>query len=189
MHCTYFLYPQQQENLKFLSHFKMKFIIHQGKRKTVKAAGEKLPVELFHMRANGSPLTTRCIQVCVAWQRDVYRYVLRDNEDIQVRVAWQRGAYRHVLRDNKVYTGTCCVTTRIYRYVLHEKHHNMLTDWAQTEFIIMWLRVLLEIPTILEVFHFLKYKLNAIQPMIKACYLFLNHDMRKVVCLEIQPST
>jgi len=56
---------QQQENLKFLSHFKLQFIIHQGHRKQTRATGEKLPVELFQLRANGSPLTTRCIQVNV----------------------------------------------------------------------------------------------------------------------------
>lgn len=41
----------------------MKFVIHQGKRKAAKVEGEKLPVELYHLRANGSPLMMRCIQV------------------------------------------------------------------------------------------------------------------------------
>ena len=54
---------QQQENLKFLSHFKTKFIIHDGKRKAVRAEGESAPVEFFHIRSNGSLLTTRCVQV------------------------------------------------------------------------------------------------------------------------------
>jgi len=73
---------QQQENLKFLSHFKLKFIIHQGSRRKpspVPAGVESVPgdehfpakigsrnaVELFQLRANGSPLTTRCIQIGV----------------------------------------------------------------------------------------------------------------------------
>jgi len=56
---------QQQENLKFLSHFKLKFVIHLGRRKQTRDLGEKLPVELFQLRANGSPLTTRCIQIGV----------------------------------------------------------------------------------------------------------------------------
>jgi len=56
---------QQQENLKFLSHFKLKFVIHQGRRKQTREPGEKLPVELFQLRANGSALTMRCIQIDV----------------------------------------------------------------------------------------------------------------------------
>ena len=56
---------QQQENLKFLSHFKLKFIIHQGRRKQPRDPSEKPPVELFQLRANGSPLTMRCIQIGV----------------------------------------------------------------------------------------------------------------------------
>lgn len=54
---------QQQENIKFLSHFKKKFIIQQGSRKAVLAEDEAAPVEFFYLRSNGSPLFTRCIQV------------------------------------------------------------------------------------------------------------------------------
>lgn len=60
---------QQQENIKFLSHFKHKFIIHQGRRKNhavaAGASGSKAlpPVQFFQIRTNGSPLLTRCIQV------------------------------------------------------------------------------------------------------------------------------
>jgi len=77
---------QQQENLKFLSHFKLKFVIHEGKRRAVKVAGEKLPVEMFHMRANGSPLTTRCIQIAVDATKlnSCFCYILKvpfDSED------------------------------------------------------------------------------------------------------------
>ncbi|RWS11681.1 protein flightless-1-like protein [Dinothrombium tinctorium] len=50
---------QQQENLKFLSHFKQKFIIHQGKRN----ADRENDVEFFYIRSNCSPITTRCIQI------------------------------------------------------------------------------------------------------------------------------
>lgn len=53
---------QQQENIKFLSHFKRKFVIRQSRRKVPPADG-KAPIELFHLRANGGPLCTRCIQV------------------------------------------------------------------------------------------------------------------------------
>ncbi|XP_056391514.1 protein flightless-1 homolog [Hyla sarda] len=51
---------QQQENAKFLSHFKRKFIIHKGKRK-MRDVG--LQPSLYHMRTNGSSLCTRVIQV------------------------------------------------------------------------------------------------------------------------------
>ncbi|XP_068099632.1 protein flightless-1 homolog [Hyperolius riggenbachi] len=51
---------QQQENAKFLSHFKRKFIIHKGKRKTRDVG---LQPSLYHVRTNGSSLCTRCIQI------------------------------------------------------------------------------------------------------------------------------
>ena len=47
---------QQQENLKFLSHFKRKFIIHKGKRKQKMDAAQP---SLYHIRTNGSALCTR----------------------------------------------------------------------------------------------------------------------------------
>ncbi|XP_034938811.1 protein flightless-1 [Chelonus insularis] len=53
---------QQQENLKFMAHFKRKFIIHQGKRKQAKSADSNR-VEFFHLRSNGSALCTRLIQI------------------------------------------------------------------------------------------------------------------------------
>ncbi|XP_007910122.1 protein flightless-1 homolog [Callorhinchus milii] len=51
---------QQQENLKFLSHFKRKFVIHKGKRKALE---NSLQPSLYHIRTNGSALCSRCIQV------------------------------------------------------------------------------------------------------------------------------
>lgn len=54
---------QQQENLKFLSHFKRMFVIRRGKRKLPSQEASKPSVELFYLRANGSPIATRCIQV------------------------------------------------------------------------------------------------------------------------------
>lgn len=47
---------QQQENLKFLSHFKRKFIIHKGKRKQ---DNDSVQPSLYHIRTNGSALCTR----------------------------------------------------------------------------------------------------------------------------------
>lgn len=50
---------QQQENMKFMAHFKRKFIIHQGKRKQK----DKNAVEFYHLRSNGSALYTRLVQI------------------------------------------------------------------------------------------------------------------------------
>lgn len=55
---------QQQENLKFMAHFKRKFIIKTGRRKPQLEPNEKKEkVELYHLRSNGSALCTRLIQV------------------------------------------------------------------------------------------------------------------------------
>ncbi|TNN56812.1 Protein flightless-1 [Liparis tanakae] len=51
---------QQQENLKFLSHFKRKFIIHKGKRKQKTDSAQP---SLYHIRTNGSALCSRTIQI------------------------------------------------------------------------------------------------------------------------------
>lgn len=51
---------QQQENLKFLSHFKRKFIIHKGKRKQKIDSAQP---SLYQIRTNGSALCTRTIQI------------------------------------------------------------------------------------------------------------------------------
>ncbi|CAG9834779.1 unnamed protein product [Diabrotica balteata] len=51
---------QQQENMKFMAHFKRKFIIKQGKRnKKI----DKKDVEFYHLRSNGSALYTRLVQI------------------------------------------------------------------------------------------------------------------------------
>lgn len=57
---------QQQENLKFLSHFKQKFIIHKGKRDLRNNGPERFigdDVELYQLRSNCDPTTLRCIQI------------------------------------------------------------------------------------------------------------------------------
>lgn len=56
---------QQQENIKFLSHFEQKFIIHRGKREG-DYSSLSLPrktIGLYHLRSNGNPLTLRCIEI------------------------------------------------------------------------------------------------------------------------------
>ncbi|KRT80377.1 hypothetical protein AMK59_7406, partial [Oryctes borbonicus] len=50
---------QQQENMKFMAHFKRKFIIHHGKRKEK----SQNTVEFYHLRSNGSALYTRLVQI------------------------------------------------------------------------------------------------------------------------------
>lgn len=54
---------QQQENLKFMAHFKRRFVIHTGRRKEKKPADQAAPVEFFQLRSNGSALYTRLVQV------------------------------------------------------------------------------------------------------------------------------
>lgn len=55
---------QQQEDFKFLSHFKRRFIIHEGRRKDkFKTPDGKNPVRFYHLRSNGSALCTRLIQI------------------------------------------------------------------------------------------------------------------------------
>ncbi|KAI1292098.1 Protein flightless-1 [Halotydeus destructor] len=52
---------QQQENLKFLSHFKQQFMIHRGKRPVYDDSVEN--IQFFQVRCNSSPLTLRCIEI------------------------------------------------------------------------------------------------------------------------------
>lgn len=56
---------QQQENIKFLAHFERHFVIHQGSRKEEHAneRSEQPSAQLYQLRANGSALCTRVIQV------------------------------------------------------------------------------------------------------------------------------
>lgn len=55
---------QQQENLKFMAHFKRKFIIKNGRRRSSReTAPHKRSVEFYHLRSNGSALCTRLIQI------------------------------------------------------------------------------------------------------------------------------
>lgn len=54
---------QQQENIKFLAHFKRKFVIHCGKRHAIKEPNQPPPVEFYHLRANGGALCTRLVQI------------------------------------------------------------------------------------------------------------------------------
>ncbi|XP_022093580.1 protein flightless-1 homolog isoform X2 [Acanthaster planci] len=74
---------QQQENLKFLSHFKKKFVIHRGRRRPTSAADSEQELSLnpsfYHIRSNGGPLSTRCVQVhpTVQWLNSEFCYILK----------------------------------------------------------------------------------------------------------------
>ena len=54
---------QQQENPKFMSHFKHGLIIKKGSRKAHKLPEWKAGAEFLHIRANGSALCRRCIEI------------------------------------------------------------------------------------------------------------------------------
>ncbi|KAL3116089.1 hypothetical protein niasHT_007389 [Heterodera trifolii] len=88
---------QQQENHKFLSHFKCKLVIRYGKRNPSHNLSPAVP-ELFHMRANGTSICTRTIQVdCNATRlNSAFCFILRvppsdlqtDEEDIGNVFVW-----------------------------------------------------------------------------------------------------
>ncbi|XP_066138736.1 protein flightless-1 isoform X1 [Euwallacea fornicatus] len=83
---------QQQENMKFMAHFKRKFIIHQGKRKVK----EKNAVEFYHLRSNGSALYTRLVQINpdASLLNSAFCYILKvpfeqdDNPDSGIVYVW-----------------------------------------------------------------------------------------------------
>ncbi|CAG9770082.1 unnamed protein product [Ceutorhynchus assimilis] len=83
---------QQQENMKFMAHFKRKFIIHQGKRKVK----EKNAVEFYHLRSNGSALYTRLVQIRpdASLLNSAFCYILRvpfeqdDDPDSGIVYVW-----------------------------------------------------------------------------------------------------
>lgn len=75
---------QQQENIKFLSHFEQKFIIHRGKR-VGDYSSPSLPknaIALYHLRSNGNPLTLRCIEIDAESSKlnPGFCYILRVND-------------------------------------------------------------------------------------------------------------
>ncbi|KAI8796832.1 protein flightless-1 [Biomphalaria glabrata] len=83
---------QQQENLTFLSHFKRKFIIKLGKRpagRPADSAKVKPSTEFFQLRANGSPIATRCIQLekpDAVWLNTHFCFILMvpfDSDDLK----------------------------------------------------------------------------------------------------------
>ncbi|XP_018497358.1 protein flightless-1 [Galendromus occidentalis] len=80
---------QQQETDRFLAHFRKNFVIHTGSRKD-----KSKPLNaLYHIRANGSPIFTRCIQIEASAENlnSAFCYILRvpfNNEDAGVLYVW-----------------------------------------------------------------------------------------------------
>lgn len=81
---------QQQESDRFLAHFRKRFVIHTGSRRAKKTPPE---VELYHVRANGSPVCTRTVQIDVdaANLNSAFCYILKvpfNNEDSGAIYVW-----------------------------------------------------------------------------------------------------
>lgn len=97
---------QQQEPMKFLSHFKQKFIIHSGRRPRTSVmvnpsedADQEIlsPVpeepRLYQLRSNNSPLTLRCVQVGLdaSFLNSGFCYLLKVPGDEPVIYVWIGG--------------------------------------------------------------------------------------------------
>ncbi|KAI6200973.1 hypothetical protein M3Y96_00791600 [Aphelenchoides besseyi] len=67
---------QQQENHKFLSHFKRQFLICRGSR--IERQKYRMKPQLFHLRANGSSVNTRTIEIDCTSQNlnSAFSYIL-----------------------------------------------------------------------------------------------------------------
>ena len=70
---------QQQENLKFMSHFKHGLIIKKGSRRAHKQPEWKAEPEFFHIRTNGSALCRRTIEIMpdAASLNSAFCYILK----------------------------------------------------------------------------------------------------------------
>nr|VZI43682.1 unnamed protein product [Spirometra erinaceieuropaei] len=54
---------QQQEDLYFLAHFMRRMVIHSGHYRDRDTPERQNAVQLYHLRMNGNPIATRCIEV------------------------------------------------------------------------------------------------------------------------------
>lgn len=54
---------QQQEDLYFLAHFMRRMVIHSGHYRDRDTPERQNSVQLYHLRMNGNPIATRCIEV------------------------------------------------------------------------------------------------------------------------------
>lgn len=57
---------QQQEDMYFLAHFLRKMVIHSGSYRDRDSAQRLDHVHFYHLRMNGDPIATRCLEVCAS---------------------------------------------------------------------------------------------------------------------------
>ncbi|KAM7535541.1 hypothetical protein Aperf_G00000097873 [Anoplocephala perfoliata] len=70
---------QQQEDMYFMAHFLRKMVIHSGSYRDRDAPERSNAIQFYHLRMNGTPIATRCIQVKPAVQtlNSCFSYILR----------------------------------------------------------------------------------------------------------------
>ncbi|VUZ39536.1 unnamed protein product [Hymenolepis diminuta] len=86
---------QQQEDMYFLSHFLRKMVIHSGSYRDRNEPERRDAVQFYHLRMNGSPIATRCLQVKPVVQNlnSCFSYILRvpknlANTDVDKVFVW-----------------------------------------------------------------------------------------------------
>ena len=115
---------QQQENIKFLSHFRQKIIIHRGKRST---AIPDNPVGFYHLRSNRNPITLRCVEI----EQDSSRlnsgfcYLLRVTKTIPIENGYTSPDQVKHSNSQKIYvwigSKSCSSEARIAEKIAREK--------------------------------------------------------------------
>ncbi|KAH9285255.1 Protein flightless-1 [Echinococcus granulosus] len=75
---------QQQEDMYFLAHFLRKMVIHSGSYRDRDSAQRLDHVHFYHLRMNGDPIATRCLEVKPAVQtlNSCFSYILRAPKNI-----------------------------------------------------------------------------------------------------------
>ncbi|VDK36660.1 unnamed protein product [Taenia asiatica] len=70
---------QQQEDMYFLAHFLRKIVIHSGSYRDRDSAQRLDHVQFYHLRMNGDPVATRCLEVkpTVQTLNSCFSYILR----------------------------------------------------------------------------------------------------------------
>ncbi|KAL5109592.1 Protein flightless-1 [Taenia crassiceps] len=70
---------QQQEDMYFLAHFLRKMVIHSGSYRDRDSAQRLDLVHFYHLRMNGDPIATRCLEVkpTVQTLNSCFSYILR----------------------------------------------------------------------------------------------------------------
>nr|CDS33719.2 protein flightless 1 [Hymenolepis microstoma] len=86
---------QQQEDMYFLSHFLRKMVIHSGSYRDRDEPERRDAVQFYHLRMNGNPIATRCLQVKPTLQNlnSSFSYILRvprskANTDVDKVFVW-----------------------------------------------------------------------------------------------------